>query len=69
MQSVRELLETLLDSAGVKAEIVTDPGRLRPHDDQALVLDASRLRHAIGWKPEIPLRQSLLDILQDWRSK
>jgi GDP-4-dehydro-6-deoxy-D-mannose reductase len=67
--SIRELLETMLDVAGLKAEIVTDPARLRPHDDQALILDASRLRRAIGWKPEIPLRQSLLDILQDWRSK
>jgi GDP-4-dehydro-6-deoxy-D-mannose reductase len=67
--SVRELLETMLDVAGVKAEIVTDPGRLRPHDDQALVLDASRLRRTLGWKAEIPWRQSLLDILQDWRAK
>jgi len=67
--SIRELLETMLDVAGVKAEIVTDPARLRPHDDQALILDASRLRRTLGWKPELPLRQSLLDILKDWRNK
>jgi len=66
---VRELLETMLDVAGVKAEILTDPARFRPQDDQALVLDASRLRQAIGWKAEIPLRQSLLDILHEWRTK
>ncbi len=67
--SIRELLETMLDVAGVKAEFVTDPGRLRPYDDQALILDASRLRRTLGWKPEIPLRQSLLDILHEWRTK
>ena len=66
--SIRELLETMLELSGVKAEIETDPARFRPHDDQTLVLDASRLRHATGWRPSIQFRDTLLDILAHWRN-
>ena len=69
LRSVRELLETMLELAGIRAEIVADPAKIRPRDDQALLLDASRLRHAVGWKPQISFRDTLLDILNDWRNK
>lgn len=67
--SVAELLETMLEVSGVNARIETDPARFRPHDDRALVLDASRLRRLTGWRPKIQLRDTLFDILAYWRGR
>jgi GDP-4-dehydro-6-deoxy-D-mannose reductase len=46
-----------------------DPARLRPSDVPVLVADASRLRLATGWQPEIAFEQSLRDTLNWWRER
>jgi GDP-4-dehydro-6-deoxy-D-mannose reductase len=30
---------------------------------------AVRLREATGWRPEIPLEQTVADALEDWRER
>ncbi len=66
---IRDLLEMLLGLAEVEVEIRVDPERLRPADVPVLVGDPSRLQAATGWKPEIPLEQTLEDLLSDWRQR
>ena len=62
-RSIRELLETLLAIAGVEAEIRVDPERYRSDTDSDLVCDSSRARACCGWRPEIPLENTLADLL------
>jgi GDP-4-dehydro-6-deoxy-D-mannose reductase len=64
---VGELLDGLLDLAGVKAEIVVDAQRLRPADHS--VGDATRLRTVTGWSPRVPFRTSLERLMAHWRSR
>jgi GDP-4-dehydro-6-deoxy-D-mannose reductase len=42
---------------------------VRPIDLPLLLGDAGRLRALTGWKPQVPLEQSLADVLADWRSR
>jgi GDP-4-dehydro-6-deoxy-D-mannose reductase len=65
--AVREILATLLELAGVDAEIEVDPARFRPTDRR--IGDASRLRDATGWAPRIPLRDTLAEMLEFWRAQ
>jgi GDP-4-dehydro-6-deoxy-D-mannose reductase len=67
--SVRWLLETLLAFSPAQVEIVTDPTRLRPSDVPVSVCDHRRLVAATGWQPQIPLRDSLRDLLERWRAQ
>jgi GDP-4-dehydro-6-deoxy-D-mannose reductase len=67
--SVQEMLETLLAMSTVAIEIRPDPERMRPSDVPDFVCDASRLRAATGWRPEIPFQQSLRDVLGYWRQE
>ena len=46
-----------------------DPVRFRPNDVPLLLGDPRRLRDELGWRPAIPLEQTLDDILQYWRQK
>ena len=63
--TIREVLDLLLDIAGVKAEVRQDPALLRPSDEPLLLGDNSRLR-ALGWTRRHPLRETLEGVFRDW---
>uniref|UniRef100_A0A7C2B668 SDR family oxidoreductase n=2 Tax=Thermomicrobium roseum TaxID=500 RepID=A0A7C2B668_THERO len=62
-----EVVERLLAMARLPLRVEQDPGRLRPVEVRVLRGDASALRAATGWRPEIPLEQTLADTLDYWR--
>jgi GDP-4-dehydro-6-deoxy-D-mannose reductase len=64
--SIRDVAERLLALAGVDIPIEIDPERVRPVDLPELRGDGSRLEKATGWTPEIPLDQTLTDVLEYW---
>ena len=53
----------LVGLAEAPIEVEPDPARSRPSDLPVVCGDASRLREATGWKPMIPLEQTLADTL------
>jgi len=65
--SIRSMLDTLCELAGVSPRVQVDPERFRPTD--SLVGDASRLRKATGWAPRIPVRDMLEELLGFWRDR
>jgi len=46
-----------------------EPPHLLVEDPEVLVGDSSKLREALGWKPEIPLSTSLVDTLDWYRAR
>jgi len=67
--SIRKILETLLEYSGVGVTVQTDPALLRPSEIPRLLGDAGSFHRATSWSPEIPLKQTLRDLLDDWRQK
>ena len=67
-RSVREILDGLIARARVPVRVESDPARMRASDIPILVGDASRLREATGWRPEIPFDQMIDDLLAHWRA-
>jgi GDP-4-dehydro-6-deoxy-D-mannose reductase len=65
--SIHEVACRLLALAGVEAEMVVDPARIRPVDVPELRGDPTRLRAATGWVPEIPLDETLTAVLEYWQ--
>jgi GDP-4-dehydro-6-deoxy-D-mannose reductase len=64
---IATLLETLIALAGVEPEVSINPEYFRPTDQ--LVGDPARLLSATGWRPKISLRDTLGDLLDDWRRR
>jgi len=58
-----EVVDLLVGLARVPVSVERDESRVRPADIPRLSGDASKLRAATGWKPEIPLEQTLADTL------
>ena len=65
--SMRHVVQLLVGLARVPIEVEQRPERMRPADIPALRGDASKLERATGWRPEIPLQQTLSDALDDAR--
>jgi len=67
--TMRRLLDLLLARARVPVTVKVDPARYRPNDTPLLLGDPSRLHADLGWTAEIPLEQTLDDLLEYWRSR
>ncbi|HEY3297656.1 MAG TPA: GDP-mannose 4,6-dehydratase [Armatimonadota bacterium] len=65
--TVREMLGMLLSFSKVKVDIEEDPARMRPSDVMMLLGDPSKFKAQTGWEPQIPLEQTLSDLLDYWR--
>ena len=68
MVPVREILDVLCDIAKVRPQIEVDPSLFRPHETRP-AYDVSRILHHVGWKAEIPLRQTLETLYADTLSR
>lgn len=64
---IKKILEILMSFTSNKIKIKQERSRFRPSDIMVLVGDSSRFRKQTGWKPKIPLENSLRDILNYWR--
>lgn len=58
-----DLVDLLIGMARCPVTVELDPTRLRPSELPVVWGDASKLTAATGWKPEIPLEQTLADTL------
>jgi GDP-4-dehydro-6-deoxy-D-mannose reductase len=65
---VGEIAKRLLDLADRPLRLLVDPDLVRSVDVPRLVGDASKLRAATGWRPEIDLEQTLRDVFDDARA-
>lgn len=66
---VGDLLEALIGRARVPISVELDPARLRPSDNPVVLGSYERLRRETGWEPQIPIEQTLDDLLDYWRGE
>jgi GDP-4-dehydro-6-deoxy-D-mannose reductase len=67
--AVRDLIELVRAAAGLPVRHEIDQARIRAHDVPEVRGSSERLRAATGWEPEIPLKQTVADALDDWRER
>lgn len=65
--SIQEVLDGLLALSAAPITVEVDPARLRPADIPDVVCEAAKLQAHTGWAPQIPLTQSLRDLLDHER--
>jgi len=69
MTPLRSVLDFFLNHSKVALFVEQDPSRLRPGEVMESVCDYSKFRAKTGWQPEIPLEQTLDEVLEYWRKR
>lgn len=71
MYSMGELLDMMLELENLtgKVEKNVDPTLVRPIDIPVQICDTTKLRELTSWRPTIPMRQTLRDLLDYWHLK
>jgi GDP-4-dehydro-6-deoxy-D-mannose reductase len=63
--TVRFIIDQLCEIVGLTPRIQVDQSLVRDDDPVEIRGDASLLRELTGWRPEIPLRTTLIDVLAE----
>jgi len=68
---IGDVLNTLMSFSTIreKLRVEVDPDRLRPIDADLQVPNTEKFRLHTGWKPEIPYKQTMEDLLNYWRER
>lgn len=67
---MRYFTEKLLELSGLENVVQTiDPALWRPIDIQYQDGDSTKLRLSTGWEPQIPIDQTMKDLLDYWLRK
>lgn len=66
---IKQILHKLLALTDKKIEIKQDPQKLRPVDLPVFIGNNSKIKHALGWKPEYSLDQTLAEVMEYWRQQ
>lgn len=66
---IRALVEMLVRRARVPINVRVDSTRYQTNDLPILVGDPRRIHDELGWSAEIPLEQTVDDLLDDWRTR
>jgi len=67
--ALREILDLLLSFSSLKIEVNVDSSKLRKADIPLLLGENRKVKKETSWKPEIPLKKSLSDLLEYWRKR
>ena len=59
----------MLARARVPITVRVDPARYRPNDTPVILGNPGRIRDELGWTADIPLEQTIDDLLDDWRTR
>ena len=65
---IKEILNELIDIAGVKVTVNADKNLFRVADEPLLLGDNSKIK-ALGYKRKYSIRQTLEDVFNDWESR
>lgn len=64
-----DIVSMIEEEIGHKLEIKVDPELLRPTDEKIIVGDVTKLKRDTGWSQQIPMKQTIADMMEYWRTK
>jgi len=62
-------LRTMLDRAGVQADVLADPSRMRSVDQRRVYGDHGKLSAHTGWQPHVLIEETLDCLISHWKEE
>jgi UDP-glucose 4-epimerase len=67
--SLAEIIQQMASILEIKVFTEIDEKLIRPSDNKVIIGSNEKIRRDIGWAPEIPLKQSLEDVIHFWNQR
>ncbi|MBQ4057551.1 MAG: GDP-mannose 4,6-dehydratase [Lachnospiraceae bacterium] len=64
---ISDIVIMIEEQIGHKLEIRVDEKLIRPTDEKIIVGDITKIKNDTGWKQDIPMKQTIADMLEYWR--
>lgn len=66
---MKDIVTMIEEQIGHKFTIEVDSKLLRPTDERIIIGNIDKLKRDTGWKQQIPMKQTIADMLDYWRKK
>ena len=66
---MKNLLTKMIASSGLKVKVIKDEKLFRSTDQQRICGSSEKLHNETGWLSEIPVEQTLLDMVNEWKNR
>ena len=66
---MKDIVTMIEEQIGHKFELVVDSKLLRPTDERIIIWNIDKLKRDTGWRQQIPMKQTIADMLDYWRKK
>lgn len=66
---MKEIVSMIEEQIGHKLKIKVDSALIRPTDEKIIIGDVTKLKKDTGWKQDIPMEQTIADMLEYWRNQ
>ena len=60
-------MDLIISLSDKEIRVEIDPNKIRPVDVPIIEADITKINRFTGWKPEIPLEQTIQETLNYWR--
>lgn len=67
-KAIQEILDLIVSMSSSEVKVEIDPNKIRPVDVPIIEADIAKINELTGWKPEIPLEQTIRETLDYWRA-
>lgn len=67
-KAIQEILDLIVSMSSVDIKVEIDPAKLRPVDVPIIEADIAKINELTGWKPQIPIEQTIQETLDYWRA-
>ncbi len=65
--ALSEIIDNIADIVGVKVDTQVNPEFVRPNDNRIVIGSHDKITKELGWKPSIPLSQTLQDMIVEMK--
>ena len=65
--AIQEILDLIIANSTAEVKVEIDPNKIRPVDIPIIEADVKKIHEITGWKPQIPLEETIRETLDYWR--
>ncbi|MCU1719255.1 GDP-mannose 4,6-dehydratase [Pseudomonas sp. 5P_3.1_Bac2] len=68
-QSIRDLIDAMIEYSGIQVSFRQDPSRMRKSEQRVVAGNPNKIKLVTGWQPSVALQQTMQAMFQEWLLK